>query len=457
MDLSKYIMEPLLDMEQFYRDAEDYYEGNVQEVWTSNRLRKTMRPIFQGSLMNFLRPVVDVVNDRLEINNIVAESVTAKKLIDKVRKENDMQFEEAEIHRRALIYGEAYAMVWPDEDGNWLISYHSPKDTIVGYDPANPRKKLYGAHIWYDYIKEVHRMELFTKDEVVKYWADTKELSMGVKWIEASREENPFGEVPFFHFKTRKPYGRPEHLDGYRIQDSINKLATTHLVTVDYQGAPQRWALESDSDTSEIDDFTEGETDREQPNSLQASPGEMWLLKNIKSVGQFDAAKPEIFWNPIRDNVSSLAAITETPLHYFQATGNVPSGNALRAAEAPMLKKVEERRHSFGATWRELYQFIIKAELGKSELVEVLWRSVESLDALEQWDIMAKKINVGVSLKQVLREAGYDDDTIEDIVKEKIEQNEWLNYQRAANTNPEVRTNTNKDETKISDTNGGNN
>lgn len=456
--IDRYIVGPILDNDMYYRQALSYYEGSIQEAWVNETLRRmlSIHTKADDPTLNFLRPVVDNVNNRLEINNIVGTTNKVTDFIAGVREDNGMQLEEQEVHRRALIFGEAYAMAWPDADGNWLISYHSPQDTIVVYDPENPRKRIAGARIWSDPFTRTVRMNLFTQDRIYKYAAqNTEELQLGVNWELIDEGENPFNEVPIFHFRTNRPHGRPEHRDGYGAQDAINKLIETHMVTVDFQGAPQRWALEEMGDgASELEDFDDTETSREQENGLQASPGKLWLLRNIKTVGEFKPAEPAIFWDPIKENISSIAALTNTPLHYFQKTGNVPSGDALRAAEAPLLKKVQERKVSFGDTWVQLYNFIVVSEFNKRDRVQVMWKAVESIDLLGQWDIMAKKSNVGVSFKQIMREAGYDEKTIETIIEEKQAQNEWMQYQRAANTNPDVRTNISKDETKINTQDG---
>jgi hypothetical protein len=456
--IDRYVVGPMLENDMYYRQAMSYYEGSVQEAWVNQTLRRmlSVHTHADDPTYNFLKPVVDNVNNRMEINNIAGTSKEITKFVNQVRTDNGMELEEQEVHRRALIFGEAYGMAWPDADGNWLISYHSPQDTIIVYDPENPRKKLVGARTWSDILNRTVRMNLFTADKVYKFVANqTEDLALGVNWELISETENPFGEVPLFHFRTETPNGRPEHRDGYGPQDAINKLVNTHMVTVDFQGAPQRWALEEMGDgSSEVEDFDETETGREQENGLQASPGKLWLLKNIKTVGEFKPADPAVFWDPIKDNVSTIASLTNTPLHYFQKTGNVPSGDALRAAEAPLLKKVQQRKVSFGDTWRQLYEFIVRAEQDRNVQLTVSWKAVESIDLLGQWDIMAKKSNVGVSFKQIMREAGYDDETIDKIIDEKKEQQAWMQYGRAANTNPEVRTNTSHTETGINTKDG---
>jgi hypothetical protein len=218
---------------------------------------------------------------------------------------------------------------------------------------------------------------------------------------------NPWNEIPVFHFRTHKPYGRAEHADAFGPQDAINKLISTHMYTVDYQGAPQRYALSNGGSSSEIDDFSEDDTARENLGALQNGPGQLWYLQGVSSVGQFAAADPKTFTDPVNEFVSDMAAITSTPVHYFSSTNYLPSGQALRVAEAPLFKKVLNRQLALGSTWRDLFKFMLKVE-GIIADVDIDWKSPESVDSLDQWDIAVRKKSVGVPLEQILLELGYD-------------------------------------------------
>lgn len=448
--------------------AENYYEGRQGEVFYSEKFERDLASARTNqTTLNFMRPIVDNVANRLEIEKIVGSTDAVTKAIEKIRMRNAMQLKEKEVHRKASALGEYYAMVWT-AGGEVKISLHDPRDTVIIYDPETG-DKLLGARIWYDELQNCNKMNIFYPDRVEKYSTHekgldydnsfrTEELSSGTKWYLQDTVENPFGEVPLFHFRTHGESGRPEHYDGYSIQDSINKLSLTHMMTVDFQGAPQRYALKDPMAVGgEPEDYEADETDREQ-NGIQFSPATMILLEGFKAVGQFEPADPAVFTGPIDHLVKALAAVTNTPLHYFQATGNVPSGNALRAAEGPLLNKVDDRHVSYGITWDELYTFSAKVELDKAKVDLVIhWKATDTLDLLEIWDVMAKKRNAGMPFEQTLIEAGYDDKTIDKIIKMKKKEEAELpnDYKRnsqegkATNTNPAVRTNLQKDETNV--------
>ena len=187
--------------------------------------------------------------------------------------------------------------------------------------------------------------------------------------------------------------------------------------TVDYQGAPQRYALANGGNDSELQDFDDAALDSENLGSLKNGPGELWYLKGISRVGEFSPADHKVFTEPVSEYIRSMAAITSTPLHYFEKSGNVPSGESLRTAEAPLLKKVADRQLMFGSAWRDLFTFLLRIE-GINSDVQVKWVSAESLDTLDHWEVAVKKRVVGVSLKQVLLEMGYDSEVADLIVEQ---------------------------------------
>jgi hypothetical protein len=428
-----------------YKEAENYYKGEVAESFASARLAHVLRSTGHKGTHNYCRVIVDAVLNRLEIANVVCDTQRAQAKVTEVWDENELALEAYEIHRNALTYGDAYALVWPDEEGKIQVSYNSPRTTALVYDPENPRKKLYAVKMWVekgsalDNTKARTRLNVYTKDAIHKFVTDTDEIvSEGTQWRGIGKEDNPFDEIPVFHFRTHRPYGKPEHFEAYGPQNDMNKLIATHMFTVDYQGAPQRYALAMQGEAEAVD-FGDDETERENLNALQSDPGSVWYMKGIHNVGQFQPADPKVFWEPIKALKESMASLTDTPFHYLErGLAGVSGGEALRVSEAPLLKKVADRQTSFGTTWREVFMFILKIE-GISARIEVKWDTVESFDSLDMWDVMLKKINAGLSMAQALREAGYEENDIQRILAERMaEKQAGMEYERS----PEVRVST---------------
>jgi hypothetical protein len=410
-DIKKAI-DAIVDSRNHYLTAEAYYEGTNSEVFPNQRWYKLLTNAGSDFRFNFARTVVDSVLNRLEIANIFGTTDAANEQINKIWETNDLVLDADEIHRRALVYGNAYAIVWTDVNGNPTIDYNSPLNTVVIYDDENPRIKRFGAKLWQtedSQGKKIAKLNMYYPDRIEKYAAfgEIENIVSASSFKLVETIDNPWGEVPIFHFRTAKQYGRPEHADAFGPQDAINKLIVTHMTTVDYQGAPQRYALSGGGNSAEFEDFDDDAAEVDNLGKLRNGPGELWYLKGVSKVGEFSPADHKVFTEPVKDFVRSMASITNTPLHYFEKTGNVPSGEALRTAESPLLKKVEDRQISFGNTWRDMFRFVLKVE-GINSDVQVKWQSVESMDSLDAWEVAVKKRVVGVSLEQVLLEMGYD-------------------------------------------------
>jgi hypothetical protein len=394
-----------------YVKAEAYYDGNQPEVFQSQRWNRIFRFENADFRFNFAKTVVDSVHNRLDIKQVQGVEESANNYLDTVFDQTDIKLDMNEIHRNALVYGDCYAIVWPDMNGTVSIDYNSPKTTTLVYDQENPRIKLFAAKMWQIETEneKVIKLNLYYPDRIEKYEGrgDLEILTYAPQLSLVETVVNPWGEIPVFHFRTHKPYGKPEHYDAYGPQDAINKLINTHMYTVDYQGAPQRYALANGNNTAELEDFADDDTARENLSSLQNGPGQLWYLQGVSAVGQFPAADPETFTKPVNEFVADMAAITSTPIHFFTSGSYIPSGEALRVSEAPLTKKVLNRQLAFGSTWRDLFKLMLRIE-GITSDIEIVWSNPETIDSVDQWDIAVRKKSVGMPLEQILLELGYD-------------------------------------------------
>ncbi|MEV6504802.1 hypothetical protein AB0M61_01605 [Streptomyces sp. NPDC051642] len=427
-------IEELKEARPGYDQAQTYYDGKVPEVFTSVRLRRALAAHNIDFDLNFAKTPVDAVCDRLEIAGITGQNDAETALISKVWQDNQLDLEMPDTFRRAGEFGDAYLIVLPVYgDGEQVIRvemfYNSPQTVRVIYDEENPRRKRFTIKRWCD--GPYQRVELIYDDRTERW--TTGKNSSGDKpndWLhwpadgedpESWLIEHDWGESCVFHFRTDRPYGVPEHYGAYGPQNAITKLQATHMGTVDYQGFPQRYALTetATTDTSDLEpgDFDDGDwpineqglgpSDSGDDSSLKAGPGEMMLLRGFKQVGQFDAAQPNVFLDPITFNVRAMAVICTTPLHLFDPSGEQPSGQSVRAQDAPFTKKVSNRQLSYGATLREAFAFALRRLGIPDPVVTIHWKPAETVDDVEGWQTVQAKIAAGVPRRQALIEAGY--------------------------------------------------
>lgn len=429
-----YGIEELKDARPAYDQAQTYYDGKVPEVFTSTRIRRALRAHDIDFDLNFAKTPVNAITNRLKIASITSPDEATNVLISQIWQDNQLNLEMPNLFRRAGEFGDAYLMVLPveDEKGTVLrveMFYNSPQTVRVIYSEDNPRRKAFTIKRWCD--GPFLRAELLYDDRTERW--TTGQNSDGSKpadWMHWPADgEDPesweiahdWGEQPVFHFRTDRPYGVPEHYGAYGPQNAITKLQATAMGTVDYQGAPQRYALTDTAmtDTSDLEpgDFADGDwpedangvgpSDSGDDSSLKAGPGEMWLLRGYKTVGQFDAADPEVFLKPIQFNIRAMAQITDTPLRMFDPQSNQRSGESYREEDGPFISKVEDRQTSYGAAVHEAFVFALRRLGIPDPVVSVDWVPAKSVTDAQGWQTVKAKIEAGVPRKQGLMEAGY--------------------------------------------------
>ena len=162
------------DRRNHYLTAEAYYEGTQAEIFPNQRWYSLITNTANDFRFNFARTVVDSVLNRLEIANITANTEAANKKIKDVWQMNDLQIDADEIHRRALVFGDCYSIVWTDINGNITVDYNSPLTTIMIYEDENPRIKKFAAKLWQtedpnDHTKKIARLNMYYPDRIEKF------------------------------------------------------------------------------------------------------------------------------------------------------------------------------------------------------------------------------------------------------------------------------------------------
>lgn len=416
-----------------YDLAESFYYGRREEQFAGRLLSRYFRGTGTKFSVNFAGRPVDAVLDRLEITAVTADNAEATQALnDFIWSGNQLDIEAPEVIKNALIFGDAYLYIGSgDGDDEVEVWYNSPKTVRVFYDEENPRKKSYAIKAWAMHEEESNseliRVNLYYPNRIEKYVSlpGTKGTSDSdfVAWTDDLTDENGYvenetGEVPFFHFRTARKYGRPEHENAFGPQDALTKLVMSQMTSSEFAVFPQRYAIEEPSgetmDDIDFGDEDESDVPGESQNGSQfkAGPGNLWLLRNIKSMGEFSAANAQNFLEPMNWYVRSMSSSCSTPLHYFDPVGDAPSGESLRALEAPLIKKVRARQVSFAATWREALMYALKLLGVSSRQVNIQWSNPQVIDDLQGWQAVNEKITAGVPKWQALMEAGYTEQQV---------------------------------------------
>lgn len=425
-----------------YAKAESYYEGDVDEIYASDAVARLLAKSNLDDIdeLNFARIPVRAVLNRLHITSITTDNADADAEIAALVKRNQLDMEGPGLHEKACSLGDAYLMVWPqtDTDGTILgvdMFVHGPATVRVIYDDENPLRKKLVIKSWCIGTGKSQqiRADLYYPAEttmparIERFVWTGKWSGKQDRWQPYTDDgqdavlPNPYGEIPFFHFRTARPYGRPEHFGAYGAQTLINKTVISQASTLDYQSLPQRYglidpAVDQSGQQSDFDpDFPEdadADPEGHHASQLSSDPGEFWQLQGYKGVGQFEAANPDVFLKPFDRYVKAMSQVTDTPFHLFDSTGDQMSGASRREANAPLLARVEDLQRSFGATWPDAWEFALRL-LGFDDVtVQVRWKPAEQVSDAEGWATVGAKIAAGVPREQALIEAGCDPEQV---------------------------------------------
>jgi hypothetical protein len=414
-----------------YAKAEAYYDGDVDEIFASDKVAKMLAKSHLNELdeVNFARIPVDAVANKLAITAITTDEPDADAEIANLVKRNELDEEGPALHVRACSQGDAYLMVWPELDEEGAVAgvnmfVNSAATVRVIYDDENPLRKKLTIKSWTvgSGKDRVIRADLWYADRIERWLWSGKHSARNDKWEPWSGDgqdavlSNPWG-IPFFHFRTSRPYGRPEHYAAYGPQSLINKLVVSHAATVDFQSLPQRYGLidpavdqsgaQSDFDPEFPEDAEADPESALNPSQLRNDPGELWMLQGLKGVGQFEAANPQVYLQPFDRYIKAMSQVTDTPFTLFDSTGDAISGQARQEAKAPLTAKIEARQRSFGATWADAYEFALRI-LGFDDVtVKIHWKPADQVTSADGWATIEAKIRNGVPREQALMEAGY--------------------------------------------------
>jgi len=436
-----------------YDKAMSQYDGTYGEVFTSPRIQAVIGATGEEYPFNLVKLPVAAVANRVKIKAVtVPNGKPQTDRISEIWEANDLDVLYPIVLRRTFIFGDMYVSVWPilpdvvvSQEGTpepapdqaqlaagVEIAMHDPMHTRIIYDSETHRRKQFAINRWSVPTsggKTVWRVNLYYPTGIERWISvpDGKinEASGWTMYLEPDEDEatwlqpNESGEIPFFHYRTDLPYGRPEHKDGYGPQNAITKMLITMVTTWDGHGWPQRYKLtdagaelDQAGDAPDWDDDANASTISPTgmagvPSSQRTGPGTIMTFTGTKQVGQWDAAQPSVYIDPTELFVRLMATLTETPLHYFDPSGDVPSGESLKVADKPLRDRVEWLTTILRGPIVETWRYVLDVLGTPVERVTVTWAPIDTASSLDDWQTVKAKQDAGVPQDQTLVEAGY--------------------------------------------------
>ena len=108
------------------------------------------------------------------------------------------------------------------------------------------------------------------------------------------------------------------------------------------------------------------------------------------------------------------------------SSGTFPSGEAMKTAEQPLLSKVKDRQIAWGNVWEDVMTLALRMQGHEVSGLTCNWLDTTPRNEEALLESLLLKEQIGVSKKQLLREAGYSDEQIERFAKEREEDTQGL-------------------------------
>src|SRR5581483_3350193 len=344
---------------------ERYYTGEHPLPFLTkaheSKIRSEFRILLEDSRSNFMRLVVDAVEERMKVEGIRLSGSTDP-VSDgptwEIWQANHMDAESQSAFLEALIKGISYFSVWKNDGDKYpTIAVEDPTQTIVGYVPgSNYRQRAAALKVWTDDWTGMRRANVFMPDGIYKFQrkADSTDstnqtsqpLSQQTQqppWKQLDGTDgflkNPLGIVPVVPMRNRPRVlieGESELADVYRIQNQINGFLFL-LAIAGYFGAHrQRWAsgiaLMEDDNGRPMEPF-------------DSAVDKLWVAEDgdVK-FGEFSATELDGYIKSIEQKVLHIAVTSRTPRHYLFQEGQSPSGDAIESAESGLVAKSERKQ-----------------------------------------------------------------------------------------------------------------
>ena len=421
--------------------ADDYYRGRQTLRFASDKWAEYHADRYQEFSDNWCGVVANTPNERLRIDGFRLDedpaTSDAEKLLWRDWQFNDMDAQSSQGFLASLIAGRSYVMVWGDDEDEPVATWERADQVTVAYDVEHPGRQVAALKTWHDGSLEY--ATLYTVDEVWKWerpYLERKpeagsyprvadaffrtpagiivpaEGSTG--WVPRQPAgdntwplENPMGVVPIVEMPNRPMLGGEplsEITGTMAMQDAINLLWAYLFTAADFASMPARVVMGQEPPKIPILG-ADGQKIGEQPVDMKklAQDRILWLTGEKASVGQWDAAKLDVFTGVIETAVTHIAAQTRTPPHYLvlgKGMVNI-SADGMKTAETGLVMKVKEEQLFLSPPSRGIFQrFALvrnQPELAKQARYggTVVWKDAENHSEAQQVDALVKLQTIG--------------------------------------------------------------
>jgi hypothetical protein len=398
LDAARTLLE-LRDGEQTrLRKIAAYMRGEASRVYVPKGARQEYKWLIRRARVNVLPLVVTVVAQALYVDGYRPAGSSQNARAWEIWQANRMDARQHGLHRAALKYGVAYAVVLPGTPVP-VIKPKSPRRLTAFYaDPVDDE--------WPEFALEVtSRNTLKGRVKSVRLYDATHRYDMEARETEAGKlrlvraEEHGLGVCPVVRYLNGEDLDGDDCVRGeveplFEMQDQLNATTFNLLMAQQYAAFRQRW----------IAGMVVTDEDGSPRSPFQAAVDRLWVAEDPDvRFGEFSQTDLSGYLQSIEATIRNIATVSQTPPHHLLGQMANLSAEALAAAESGLQRKIAERKSSFGESHEQMLRLASLAagdrEGWEDIAAQVVWRDTEArslsttVDALGK---LAQMLNVPV-------------------------------------------------------------
>lgn len=421
--------------------AEEFYQGQQPLTFASSEWESFHSAQFTNFSDNWCGVVGSSPAERLKVDGFRLGSAvdpisSDEKWLWEQWNLNELEAQSSQGFLQSIIAKRSNVLVWPGDDDEPVVSWEHPGQSIVGYDPIRFRKRVTALKLWDD--GEFQYADLWTRHTHIRLkGARVSNLILPESsWEIEETKENPYGLVPLVEFSNR-PMLSGEALSDIQgtmaMQNAINLLWAYLFSAADFASLPARVVMGQEPPSIPILD-DKGQVIGSKPVDMDklSKTRLMYFSGKDAKIGQWDAAKLDVFTEVINVAVKHVAAQSRTPIHYIVGELNNVNGETLLAGETGLVKKVEEFQQNANPELREMFRLIAKVG-GKNDLADAcrlgrpIWANAQTATLAQASDAALKDRQVGLSFEWIAENRyGLTPEEIERELQRKKSENDML-------------------------------
>ena len=428
---------------------DDYYHGRHRMTYHTARVLAAFGTTFKDLRMNYCGVVVDALTERLEVQGFrIGRDQAAADAAWEIWQRNRLDASFARGIRAGLTKGEFSLIVWVDGSGEPRISVEDGSEVYVATNPGNPHDRRAALKRWRDEDERRLYACVYLPDGIYKFRSEAGDVT-GIRqlgelpegfgraggagtrlptaaastmrwerWLVDGEDwplANPFDIVPVIPLPNKPDIfgvGESELAAIVPIQDGLNANIVNVMLAGQFSAFRQKWAANVDLEIDEVTGKPKEPWVIDVATMLTAPPSELPGGPEVK-FGEFDQTDLKGYTGLHETYVQGMATISRTPPHYFLGqSGNFPSGESLRSAEAGLTFKARDRIRDGSEPVEEamMLAFLMKSRQGSLSSSaaarfakwatridsEALWRDPETKTESEHVDALVKLRSIDV-------------------------------------------------------------